>query len=174
MATFAFSLESLKKYDAGADGAMGTANPVAFTDIVEDSTTFTIPEKSFTDIKSEDIPGVRVSLPADGDSPTVVFESHDISNAQMIKFFGGTEVSGVYTPPASGLLNDTGSFEMVTKPLQGVKTKWEFPLCQFSPSMDASASKTGLVKVKLTIKILTPVNASGVALPFFKKTDVEI
>lgn len=174
MATFAFSLESLKKYTLGTNGAMGNTGAVAFTDITEDSTTFTIPEPTFTEIRSEDIPGVRVTLPADGESPTIVFSSNDISNAQMIKFFGGSEVADVYSPPSSGLAAGVGSFEMITKPLQGKKTKWEFPNCQFFPSMDASANKTGVVAVKLTVKILTPLDGTGAALPLFKKTDVTI
>lgn len=174
MATFAFSLESLKKYDLGSNGAMGTTNAVSFTDIKEDSTTFSIPEPTYNDIKAEDLPGVRVTLPAEGDSPTIVFESHDIANAQMIKFFGGSETTGVYSPPSTGLASGFGSFEMVQKPLQGKKVKWEFPNCQFFPSMDATASKTGLVTVKMTVKILTPLDGSGAALPLFKKTDVSV
>ena len=85
MAQYQFSVESIKFYDKGAAGAMGTTNAVTITPIAEGSASMTIPEANTNDIKAEDVAGIVASLPTDQDAIEFNFQSLDF--AQFIKCY---------------------------------------------------------------------------------------
>lgn len=174
MAQYQFSVESIKFYDKGADGAMGTANPVQITPIAEGSASMTIPEVNTNDIKAEDVAGVVASLPTDQDAIEFNFQSLDFANTSLMQFFGGTNAAGIYSFPATGAPIIQKSFELITKPYGGKKSKFTVPLAQITSSGDVQFVKDDLSKISVKVKVLTPFNGSGVAQSPWQKEEITV
>jgi len=169
---FQFSVEKLTLFDPGADGAMGSANPVVITPIAEDSVTLSIPERTTTDINAEDWDGVVASLPAEQEAISLNFQTLDFSNEMLVTLFGGSNVGGVYSFPATGVPIIQRSLELITRPYGGVKSKFQFPLVQLTPSGDIQFSKNDVSKISVTAKVLTPMDSTGTPLSQFQKSTI--
>lgn len=167
-----YSVEGIKFYDTGAAGAMGTANPVVISPIAEGSVSMTIPETKTNDIKAEDVAGIVASLPGEQDAIELNFESLDMSNENLVQFFGGSVAAGKYSAPAGGTPIIQKSFELIAKPYGGKKAKFTVPLAQVSASGEIQFVKTDVSKIKAKVKILTPFDADGVAQSPWQKEDL--
>lgn len=164
MAKAVYSLESLKAGAAGANGAMGTSL-TDISKIAEGTVTFDFPLPEITNITAEedDDPFVSLETPQ---PKTVTFESLDMSLEAIQKAFGGTIATNKLTPGVSFTIPEQ-SLEIVTRPLQGTKTKWSFPRVKLTASLAGSLQKTDLLRIAYTATVLTPVDASGVKLAPF-------
>lgn len=157
---------------AGANGAMG-ATLAVLNDIKVGSVQLDIPEVKSKSIEVEDKDGVRWTLKTSRDVDTLKLGTHDMSNATMIRIFGGTETSGVYTPPTIEPENVV-SIKLTTKTLEGKKTIWSFPQCNLIGSATIDFTKEDVSSVTLTARIQIPIDGAGAALPRFKKEDVSV
>lgn len=167
MAKVAYGIINFKMGAAGANGAMGAAL-TDVTYIVEDSVNISFPEPEITDITAEEMDSALISL-STKQPKTVVLETMNVDVADLPKFFGGATASTVFTPGVNFDLAEQ-SFQFTTRPAQGVSQIWAFPRAKCTVSIEANPSKKDVIKLKLTFKVLQPIDAQGAALPDFKVT----
>lgn len=164
MAKAAYGISNAKMGPTGANGTMG-ASLVDITQIVADSVNVTFPEPEITDIVPEEYDSPYVSLKTD-QPKTIELDTLNVDVADLPKFFGGSTTTGTYTPGVQFAIAEQ-SFQFTTRLLQGVKQTWKFPRCAVFASIEANPSKTNTINIHLLFKVLTPVDAGGVALPDF-------
>ncbi|GAB1464042.1 hypothetical protein [Pedobacter sp.] len=164
MAKAVYSLESLKMGAAGANGVMGTTLADIFK-IAAGSVTFDWPEPTTTDITAEEDSSAWVSL-EEKQPKKISFESQDMSLEAVKVAFGGSITTTKLTPGINFTIPPQ-SLEIITRALQGSKAKWSFPLVQVIASLTGTLQKSDLLRIKFSVTILQPTNASGVALPDF-------
>jgi hypothetical protein len=165
MAQAVYSLESLKMGAAGASGVMG-ATLVAMGKIAAGTVAFDWPEPNLTPITSEEEDSPFVNL-EEKQPKKISWESNDMSAETLQKAFGGAISMDILTAGVNFSI-PSQSLEIITRKLQGFKTKWSFPLVQVVASISGSLQKSDLLRLKFTATILQPTDLMGIALADFK------
>ncbi len=164
MAKAVYSLESLKMGAAGANGVMGETL-AAIAKIAAGTVTFDWPAPNETPLTAEEDSSPWVTL-EEKQPKKITWESQDLSLESLKVAFGGTIATSKLTPGINFQIPNQ-SLEIITRRLQGNKTKWSFPLVQVFATITGNLQKSDLLRLQFTATILQPVDAEGVALADF-------
>jgi hypothetical protein len=167
---YKFELTGLTKVSLGAVGTAGTMGATLVDYLVKDGTAnITIAEPTSTDVfiyQSDDPYAVLKS-----NSPKeITMELLGLKLSQLPTFMGGTFTPSVTTVKdkwsAPVTIPDLFvSAKFVSEESGGNPVGLGFIRCQILSSMAGAISKTDLIGIKVKLKVLTPVDISGVALP---------
>lgn len=163
-------VESIEIAPIGTGAETGLMPATGYVDIVDiqvGAVSFNIPEATTTDIRTEDSPGVRWTLPGDADPPNFNFGTHDLSLEQLVLIFGGSIDAGppeVYSAPTDTVLVQK-AVRMTSKPLDGFQAVFEFPLCTLITSFDATFTRDTVSAITVAARVNSPLNQGGTAVP---------
>ncbi|MXV16831.1 hypothetical protein [Hufsiella ginkgonis] len=165
---FLWGVETVELGTPGVNGAAPTGW-VRFEDITDDSVSLTIPEQTTNDIRVEDKPGIRLSLPSDTEAATLNLGTINAEGSKIATVSGGSyvEVDDEFTPPADTVIVEK-AVRLTTKPLKGKKAQFTFFLTSLAYNFSGNFTRSGVVSMGVIAKILTPTDANGVALPPWK------
>lgn len=163
-------IESVEIGDVGADGVMGAVLEQVGL-LVPDSVTLNIPEPEKTDLFVEGASAPYLSVPKSQRENTCGWASRDVDPTMLEKLFGGTVAVDSWSSPTSETPIEQ-SVKYTSKSSGGFHYEIEIPRVLIRASMDGQFRETETAQVKVTGNILTPLDATGAALPAIKITKV--
>ncbi len=156
MAKHTFGLASVEMGAIAGDGGMGTSL-AAVGETVSETAALTTEEPTVTDFPIEESDSPIESVVTTPGTVTLAWSSYNVDADQLVKFFGGTKVTG---PPVKWQAPD--AFPDVEVSLKVTDKKGhvlELPRVKVRPKLSLSFTKTKLGQIDLVATILQPTKA---------------
>jgi hypothetical protein len=162
MATPITGVEKIEIAPIGENGAMPTTGWVEVEDIADGSVSFTVPPVQRTNIRVENVSGVRYVLPGDTEPPVFSAASLDIAGDLAEQISDGTwdPATKRFDAPKTDSIKYV-AIRITSKSFQDQKMRLGIPMAAVSMGFAENLTRTGFLQMTIEGAATTPLDADS-------------
>jgi len=161
MAKKVYGLKAITMGDPALDGGMGTVLTEILGETVKGTASLVSSVPETTEIETEESDEILDEIETKGRVWTLTASTYKVTALTMQKFFGGTVVNGVWSPPVGGA-SVTVNQSVVSETKTGIK--FSFVKMKLIGTANFGFDKTKFGQIDWTGKVLTPDKAATPAM----------